>query len=243
MVKTWPAKDPDERLNFTYDWALDLSEGETLDPVGSSFTAIDAAGTAVVGVPEYGPDFVTVVLEGGNEGSDATFTMRVHTTADKLLEDTVVLPIRSAIIPVPYPGGYVDPTPANLLCVYPEFATVSAPVITAYLQRAARRVDTSWLEGDFGHARITLAAHLMTLAGLGNTPEASSVNDGSGQFKSMAIGSLRLERFDPARDAANLKATRYGREFRNLLRMNRGGARATGGVPVLGPADGDKAWY
>jgi hypothetical protein len=240
MVKTWPAKDPDERLDYTYDWAPDLDEGETLDAAGSTFVAIDAHGTVVVGQPAYGPDFVTVVLEGGDEGTEATYTMRVHTTADRLLEDVVLLPIRSAIVPVPYPGGYVSPTPANLLCVYAEFNTVSAPVIQSYLDGAARSGDETWTEGDFGTARMALAAHLMTLNGLGTSAEASAVADGSAQFRSMAIGSLRLERFDPIKES--LASTRYGRDFQSLLRRNRGGPRVTGTAGAHF-ADGDKAWY
>lgn len=231
MVKTWAAKDPDEVLDYSYDWAEDLQEGETLLPAPDSvFEVVTASGTALQGAAQYGPDFVTVVITGGNAGTEAIFTSRVKTTADRILEDTIILPVRSTIVPVAHPGGYVDPTPANLLCFFPEFATVSEPVLQSYLNRAATSVDNSWSEGDFAYARILLAAHMLTLNGQGTGAEASAVRDGSGEFKSMAIGPLKLERFDKAKAAlaGSWAATRYGREFAGLLRRNKGGPRVAG---------------
>lgn len=236
MTKTWAAKDPDEVLDYTYDWSLDLETDETIIPEGSlpagtAFVAVDAAGTAIVGAPTYGPDFVTVVISGGNEADEAIFTTRVKTTKDRLLEDTVILPIRTTVVPVAYPGGYVEPTAANLICLHPEFATVAEPTLNAYLKRAAASVDTSWSETDFGHARMLLAAHLLTTNGLGSTAQAQAISDGSGEFRSMAIGQLRLERFDnkaASGASSGFSTTRYGREFLTLLRRNKGGPRVAG---------------
>jgi hypothetical protein len=250
VVKTWTAKDPDEILDYTYDWSLDLQEGETLLPAavppedGSQFLTETAAGTTVVST-DYGPDFVTVVISGGTLSEEAVFTTRVRTTADRVLEDTVVLPIRSTIVPVPYPGGYVEPTAANLLCFFPEFNTVAEPIISAYLKRASTTVDTSWSEGDFGYARMLLAAHLMTVNGIGSSSQAASIADGSGEFRSMAIGPLRLERFDKGSAAeTGYAATRYGREFQTLLRRNRGGPRVAGysSAPDMGDGDHFGPW-
>jgi hypothetical protein len=253
VVKTWSAKDPDEVLDYTYDWSvdLDLANGETLLPTavppedGSQFIVVTASGTSLVGDPAYGPDFVTVVLEGGTLGEEAIFTTRVKTTAGRILEDTIILPIRSTVVPVPHPGGYVDPTPANLLCLFAEFASVPEPTIRAYLERAKGSVDTSWSEADFAHARMLHAAHMMTVYGRGSTAEAAAIADGSGEFRTMAIGPLRLERFDKgsaAKSGAGWDQTRYGREFKLLLRKNRGGPRVAGfGTGQAG--DGDRSQF
>jgi hypothetical protein len=91
-------------------------------------------------------------------------------------------------------------------------------------------VDTSWTEGDFGDARMLLAAHLMTLGGLGSTAEAKAVANGSGQFKVMAIGSLRLERFDAlARTASTFMARATGASSPSCC-AQQGGPRVTGAV-------------
>lgn len=248
-MKLWPAKDPDEQLKFSYDFAPDLAPAVTLEPLGTTFTPIDpdiggnAAGTTIVGEDTTGTVF-TVEISGGNDGEEARWTLRVTATDGQVFEDTVALPIvsTSTLLPVAHAGDYTPPTPGNLLAVFAEFSSVPPATIAYYLNRAARSVDTSWSEGDFAHARILLAAHLMTLGGLGTSAEAASVNDGSGQFRSMAIGSLRLERFDPGREISTFASTRYGREFAKLLRMNRGGPIVAGAVPG-GWGDGDKAWY
>jgi hypothetical protein len=240
-MKVWPSKDPDEELRYGYDWSPDLLPGETLT-AAVAVTPTDAAGTTVTAV-QHDDTTVTALISGGIDGQEASYLVRVTTSLDNTFEDTVVLPIIAKVEAVLHPGDYTPPTPANLLALYPEFGSVRPSLIDYYLQRAARSVDASWSEGDFAYGRMTLAAHLMTQAGLGSSAEAASVNDGSGQFKSMAIGSLRLERFDPAKDRSNLGSTRYGREFLRLLRLNRGGVRVTGRVPLFGGGDGDKAWY
>lgn len=236
MAKTWLSKDPDERDLRCYDWSDDLNEGETLD-AASAITLIDAAGVEIDDA-EVAPTTITVWLVGGTEGETATFLSRAVTSTGRIMEDTVLLPIASVLAPLPYAGGYVEPSAANLIFVFPEFATVPKERIDYYLERAARAVDTNWSEGDFGHARMLLAAHLMTMNGIGDTAEARSVASGAVQFKSIRSGSLSLDRGDTAATAGAFETTRYGREFKTLRRMNRGGPRFTGGISI-GGGDGD----
>lgn len=247
-MKVWPSKDPDEELRYTATFAPDLAPGEVLvavDGDANPYPVVEQTVPAGVTISATQQDqqAVTLLLADGNNGEEAQFTIRVHTSTNNTFEMLVALPIIANVEPVDHPGDYTPPTSANLLALYPEFAQVRPSLIDYYLQRAARSVDESWTEGDFGYGRMTLAAHLMTLAGQGTSAEALSVANGSGQFRSMAIGTLRLERFDAARDTSKLSSTRYGTEYARLLRLNRGGARVTGSVPTLGRSDGDKAWY
>lgn len=238
-MKTWPPKDPDERLDYTYDWSPDLKPGETI--ASAVLTPTELAGLTVVN-EQVGASAYTVWFSGGNDGEEGLFTLRITTSENRIFEDDIALPIVAKVPTEIHPGDYTDPTASNLLALFPEFASVPAATIGFYLNRAAQSVDATWAEGDFAYARMSLAAHLLTVAGLGKSAEASSVNDGSSQFKTMAIGSLRLERFDPAK-GNSFASTRYGREYARLLRLNRGGPRVAGPAPALDMSDGDKAWY
>lgn len=128
-------------------------------------------------------------------------------------------------------------TPADVRATLPAFAAVGDAVIQTWLDRAARVVDGSWAEADQVHAQILLAAHLMTLNGVGTGAEAEMAASGALGFKSMRSGSLSLDRGDAgAGDAAmgEYGSTAYGRQFYPLLRANRGGPRVTasGCAPV-----------
>jgi hypothetical protein len=234
MVKTWTAKDPDERLDYVYDWTPDLNPGETL--ASYTFTPVNLAGLTIADEVLRQSDFV-VWFTGGTDGETAQFTLRVTTTDNRIFEDSIVLPIVSSTAPVPYPGGQVDPTPANLVATFPEFATVPVGQMQYYLDRAAQSVDTSWGAPDFGHARMLLAAHFLTLAGLGSSADAAAVRSGADQFRSMSIASLSLTRFDKGK-TGSLASTRYGAEFMTLRQQWRAGPRVTGGV-TRGWGDGD----
>lgn len=238
MVKAWPSKDPDEVLRYTYDWSPDLAEGETLtdtilvDPLVPAGTTVEAV--------QHDDAHVFVIISGGTTGEEAQFLIRPTTSTGEVLEDTVVLPIFAKVKPVAYPGGYIDPTPGNLVALYPEFADVPVTTLETYMAEAARIVDTSWTEGDFGRARMALAAHNLTINGIGETPEARAIRGGSEEFRVMGIGPLRLERFDRPGGTSEFAKTRYGKAFRQMLRMNKGGARVTG-LRVASGADGDRA--
>lgn len=236
MAKTWPSKDPDEVLDFRYDWTLDLAENETLD--SHEFIVVEAAGINVADEVLETPYF-DAWLTGGNDGETAIFTHRVTTSDNRTFEDTILLPIRSTVVPDMHPGGYVEPTAAHLIAAFPEFADVPKATIDNYLRRAARSVDDSWLEGDFADARMLLAAHLMTISGVGASAEAKAVSNGFAGFKSIKSGSLSLERADGGKGGAGFDASRYGQQFKSLLRRNKGGPRVTNAVAIGGGGDGD----
>jgi hypothetical protein len=240
MSKLWPAKDPDEKLDYSHDFAPDLDAGETL-VAGSTINIIADAGVTEWKPQEIGDTFLKIWLQGGTEGEQAQFTAHAVTSAGRVFEEeNIFLPITAGIAAAVYPGGYAAPTPGNLVALYPEFGDVSAITIQANLDKAARAVDESWMEGDFGAGRMALAAHFMAMSGLGTSTEARLAAAGVDGFKSMASGSVRLERSDKASKASGFDSTRYGQEYKRLLRVNKGGPRVTGTALAAG-ADGDRS--
>lgn len=134
--------------------------------------------------------------------------------------------------------AYVKPTPADLKAMFPEFATVSDDIVQIYLDLANRFVDETWLEGDFANAIMFLAAHFLAIMGYGKSADTYS---NLSIFQTIRSGSLTLTRFDKSQqtdDFMNFNATRYGKMYRMLLKMNKGGPRIVGGcfAPVSGYA-------
>lgn len=128
--------------------------------------------------------------------------------------------------------AYVLPTPDDLKSMYPEFATVSDAVITQYIDMAARNVDTTWFEEDYQRAIITLACHLMAISGIGSGPDSKANNGEMAIYKVIRSGALTLQKFDKASDDSfwQFSASRYGKIYRMLLKLNRGGPRVVGGI-------------
>jgi hypothetical protein len=131
--------------------------------------------------------------------------------------------------------AYTEATPADLKAAFPRFAPVADETVTFWLTRARRQVDTSWTEDDYAMGQMLLAAHLMTLQGLGTGAEAEAGANGTGDYRSIRSGAITLERFDRAAGGAQgeLGSTSYGRQWLALAHANRGGARvtATGTLP------------
>lgn len=130
--------------------------------------------------------------------------------------------------------AYTPPTPANLIERYPAFTAVATPTIQYWLTDAERSVDESWTEGDYPIAIMALAAHNMTLAGLGtDAAPIAGIPTGVTKLKSGQLDVTFADDAAAARAAGSLSATRYGSEYAALLRRNKAGARvtATGTIP------------
>jgi hypothetical protein len=129
---------------------------------------------------------------------------------------------------------YDVPSADDLQQRYPAFAEVDDGTITYWIEDARRFVSTRWVESDYAPGLMALAAHNMALAGLGADAEAAaSLPAGVTRMKS---GSLELGFTDRAANArfdSVYGSTRYGQEYRMLLRRNMAGARvtATGAEP------------
>lgn len=134
--------------------------------------------------------------------------------------------------------AYTVPSAATLKARFPRFAAVDDATVDALIVEAQRNVDESWTEGDYPMGLMLMAAHLMTLEGLGTGTEAEIASEGVGDYRSIRSGSLSLERFDNGGASASglLGSTSYGRRFKALAAQNVGGPRVspTGSVPQVG---------
>ncbi len=225
---TWPAKDPDEVLDYSVEWSERLEGGEAI--VSSSFT-VDS-GTITKDSESFAGTRSQVWLSGGTDGTTVELRNRITTSGGRTLERSIALPIIStSATAVPTP--YTAPTPANLRSRFaPRFNAVSTEQIASALTRAARMVDESWTEGDFVEGRLLYAAHLLTLDGLGTGAEAQSAAAGTTGFRVIKSGSLSLERGaqGSGASASGLNATAFGQQFRQLLALNVGGVRVASGA-------------
>ena len=118
---------------------------------------------------------------------------------------------------------YLVPAPADLAARFTAFAALPPPARAGALAEAGARVDTSWLASDYPIAIMLLAAHTLTLDGLGTGAEAAAPPAGALRNKSLRSGGLSLDRERPPRGAAApsmLAETTYGRRFLALLKVN-----------------------
>lgn len=135
--------------------------------------------------------------------------------------------------------AYTQATAADLKAKFPRFDAVADATVESYLTDARRRVDASWTEDDRATGEMLLAAHYMTLEGLGSGTEAEIAAAGLGDFKSVRSGQFSFTRGEGSDMAAagTMKSTSYGRRWLDLAQINRGGPRvgATGTVPDYPP--------
>lgn len=215
----WPSKDPDEVLD--YSWTVPLDSGDAIQ----TFTIDKDAGSAVIDSNTHENGVATAFISGGTDGEVNEFTLTVVTTGGRTFEEKAVLAIATN-----------DTAAANLIAAFPKFSKVPTATIVFWLERAAREVDTSWTADDIDFARSLLAAHYMTLEGLGSGTEAKINAEGLGDFKSVRSGQFSFTRGDMSSDSASageLGSTSYGRQYMELLARNRGGPRvmSTGVLP------------
>jgi hypothetical protein len=214
----WPRKDPDER--FDYSWRVPLDSGDAI----ATFTPVKTSGTVSLDSSDFSNDLARVWLSGGADGETASFTLTVVTTGGRTFEEYAEIGIVSS-----------NSASAALIAAFPRFADVPPASIEFWLTRAARAVDDSWAEDDRDIGQMLLAAHYLTLQGLGTGAEAEAGANGTGDYRSIRSGAITLERFDRAKNGAQgeLASTSYGRQWLALARANRGGPRvtATGTLP------------
>lgn len=145
--------------------------------------------------------------------------------------------------------AYVVPTSSDLKARYPAFAAVDDGTITYWITDAQRFVDESWSEGDYGPAMLSLAAHNMTLSGLGADAAAAlaAIPAGVSRFKSGTLEVALTDAAANARMTGDFTASKYGQEYQLLLRRNRGGpvVADTGCVPTypFGYPPFAQGWY
>ena len=123
--------------------------------------------------------------------------------------------------------AHVVPTAADLIARYPAFADVPTATIDVHIaDAAATAVDTSWSEASYAPAIAAFAAHRMTLLDIG-------VHGDVAGFLGKGVTRIRTGNFDAsfsegrvaATSSGALDATRYGQEYKRLLKMEKGGPR------------------
>lgn len=86
---SWPAKDPEENLDYKIDWSERLDEGDTIVnsvwivPSGITNGAMTMTATET-----------TIWLSGGSLNTTYEIANRVTTAAGRIMDQTVRLPIR-----------------------------------------------------------------------------------------------------------------------------------------------------
>ena len=90
-MHTWPSKDPDEELDYQFDWSERLEVGETI----SASTFILASGSVTLADPAVAGGLTTIWITGGEAGEVNTITNRVTTSAGRIYDESAKLRIRS----------------------------------------------------------------------------------------------------------------------------------------------------
>lgn len=125
--------------------------------------------------------------------------------------------------------AYTAPTADDLQAAFPAFAAVADGTVTYWLNRAIPEVEADWSDGDRAFGQMLLAAHYMTLNGIGTGSEAQTAGLGAKRLKS---GAFEIE-LGAASDMEGLRSTNYGRQFVALLKRYRGAmVTGTGTWPV-----------
>lgn len=227
-MTTWTTKDPQAVEDYSYTIPLDAG-----DAVATHALTV-LAGTVAIDSESLNGNVLTAWLSGGAEGETAVFRIAWTTVGGRSDDDVIMLFVSSHEFAALVLAGYAKPLPTHLKMRYPAFSAVDAATIQYWLTDAERSVDTSWGEGDYAAALMALAAHNMTLAGLGADAAAiASVPIGITQMRSGSLGLSFTNEAANARMTGDFTATRYGQEYQLLLRRNRGGPSVTdSGVPV-----------
>lgn len=90
-MQSWPAKDPNENLDYQFDWSDRLVTGETI--TASDF--ILESGNVTLGVETYSGALTTVWISGGTHGTTSVITNRITTSASRIYDESAKLRIRN----------------------------------------------------------------------------------------------------------------------------------------------------
>ena len=105
--------------------------------------------------------------------------------------------------------AHTPPTAADLKARYPAFADVLDATVEAWITDAQRIVTTSWDEADYAPGIMSLAAHSMTLQGIGASG-AAQLPAGVTRFRSASMDVAVSETAANARARGGYSATGYG---------------------------------
>lgn len=92
MSLQWPAKDPDEILDYTIDWSARL----VTDTIATSVWILDVGITETTqSFTNTPPQSTTIWLSGGTLGASHAITNRITTNGGRTMDQTVKLKIKA----------------------------------------------------------------------------------------------------------------------------------------------------
>lgn len=88
-MKTWPAKDPDEELDYEIDWSPRVGT----DAIATSTWIVPTGITSADGSND--DTTTTIWLSGGTVGTTYTLTNRIVTDAGRTMDQSVKIKIKT----------------------------------------------------------------------------------------------------------------------------------------------------
>lgn len=171
MNETWPSKDPDEVLD--YSWPVPLDDGDTI--TGTPVATV-IAGTVTLGTPAVDEALVTVVISGGAPSENAIVKMVAVTAGGRTFVEEFLLRINAAA---------TVPTDADALTA--DIATLQA----AQMKLASGQMVTEvWRSGRrLIYGRVTIES-LQTLIEMKQRllDQAQAVAQGKKRRRAITLG-------------------------------------------------------
>lgn len=216
----WPAKDPDEIVDYT--WSPSLDGADTI----ATFAATLISGDVSIDSTSNTDTIGMVWLSGGTV--DSQLRLVVTTAGGRTLEETIGLEIRAS-------GSTFA---ARFKAIFPAFSAASQEAIDFWSAQAL--LVTSPIEACLGErfelATMLVTAHYLTEQGLGTGAESEMAAQGMGGFKRIKSGTIDLERADGSKTAGmgSWATTSYGVRVYPMLKACLTGPRVTGTGVVAG---------
>ncbi|MGL4640521.1 MAG: DUF4054 domain-containing protein [Shewanella sp.] len=203
----WPAKDPNEILD--YSWAVPLDDGDTI----AAHTAAVVSGTVTIAVSSVMADKVVAWITGGADGETALIEITATTQGGRKFETTQPLQIVSS--------AYV----AQFVAAFPAFIDTPRQTLTYWYKQAEAVVDERY-GTDRGYATMLLAADMLTRQGQGVGGEAQRLSKFGGATQAKS-GTLSLSWDGADSKESFYKQTSYGKLFWPYMRLHAGGPLVT----------------
>ncbi len=93
MTSSTFAKDPDERLDYDFDFSRWLTDSDTI----ASAVAVRSGGSVVLDAPEIAAQSVRVWVSGGAIGEASVITVRATTAQGRVKESAMRLKIKGTM--------------------------------------------------------------------------------------------------------------------------------------------------
>lgn len=219
---TWPAKDPDEVLDYT--WIVPLDAGDTI----ATATLTKVSGSVVIDIQTSTETGLTAFMSGGTDGEVNEFRGLATSVGGRTFEETILLSIQASDSGAGFVGRFI--------AAFPAFAGVPAASIQFWNGQAVLITDpqADCLGARAEMATMLLTAHYLVLAGLGTGTDAQMAAQGVAGFKVIKSGSLNLERFEGSTKGGELGTTTYGARAWAMISPCFAGPRVTDTGCVVG---------